>query len=139
MRFGRVMRHSERGLGGLRADPVDNSCAITKARAMESLVRILRAGTRSNIGIRRLKGPGFGGGAQSLSGKGAIALLVERVSPLFESETRSVARQDDPISPFSRSFMILSLGALADDRNQSCTLAMLTEQPAAELAARRRR
>ena len=32
----------------------------------------------------------------------------------------------DASNPFSRSFMILSLGLLEDDRSQSCTLAMLT-------------
>ena len=32
----------------------------------------------------------------------------------------------DASNPFSRSFIILSLGLLADDRNQSCTLALLT-------------
>jgi hypothetical protein len=42
------------------------------------------------------------------------------------TEVVTIGGQQYAKDPFSRSFIILSLGLFADDRSQSCTLAMLT-------------
>jgi len=46
--------------------------------------------------------------------------------PAFAQLQVNLRVRHDASNPFSRSFMILSLGLLADDASQACTLAMLT-------------